>query len=92
MGWRRCPRCKSGSVVKRRSKSLSKAVKVTFLFCIVSIFVTFGSGEFDVTPFEQLGLTIILLLIPSFFIFLYITIGRYLYCKSCELHFKPNKN
>ena len=83
-GWRRCPRCGSGAVVERTSGCLGCLVLIGIIF-------TMTSGGFVKDPVSSILGFIFLTLVIVFFIFLFIKFGHSLYCKSCKLHFKPNK-
>lgn len=90
-GWRRCPRCGSGAVVERTSGCLGCLVIIGVIFAIMCLFGMVASGGFMKDPVSSIMAFIFLTIIIVFFIFLFIKFGQSLYCKSCELHFKPNK-
>jgi len=90
-GWRRCPRCGSGAVVERTSGCLGCLVLIGIIFTMMCAFGAVTSGGFVKDPVSSILGFIFLTLVIVFFIFLFIKFGHSLYCKSCKLHFKPNK-
>lgn len=90
-GWRRCPRCGSGAVVERTSSCLGCLVGIGVAFAVMCVFGMVISGGFMKNPVSSIMALIFVTLIIVFFIFLFNKFGHSLYCKSCELHFKPNK-
>lgn len=93
-GWRRCPRCGSGAVVERTSGCggcLGCLVVIGVLMAIMSIIGGIFSGGFMEYPVRSVISSIFVIIIPIFFIYLLNKFGNSLYCKSCELHFKPSK-
>lgn len=91
MRWRRCPRCNSGAVVEKTSSCLGCLVGIGVVLAIMSIIGSLASGAFSRTPITTFSSFIFMILILLFFIFIFNKFGHSLYCKSCELHFKPNK-
>nr|WP_286313644.1 hypothetical protein [Mammaliicoccus lentus] len=91
MGWQRCPRCNSGAVIEQSSSCLGCLVGISVAFAAMFIFVGIASSIYNSDPISAIIITIFVLPIPIFFFFLNIKFGYSLYCKSCELHFKPNK-
>lgn len=90
-GWRRCPRCGSGAVVEQTSSCLGCLVGIGVAFAVMVILGAVISGGFVRNPVSTVMAIIFVILIPTFFIFILNKFGYSLYCKSCELHFKPNK-
>ncbi len=91
MRWSRCPRCNSGRVVQRSSGCLSKLALISLLFAAMSIFGMFMSGDFARSPFELIVPFVMAILIPVFFIFIYIKFGRSLFCRDCYYNFRTKK-
>ncbi|WP_239763007.1 hypothetical protein [Mammaliicoccus sp. I-M35] len=92
MGWQRCPRCNSGAVVERSSSCLGCLAGISVAFAIMVILGGIVSGTFLHDPISSILAILFVMILPAFFIFLNKKFGYSLYCKSCELHFKPNKN
>ncbi|UXV31678.1 hypothetical protein [Mammaliicoccus sciuri] len=91
MVWRRCPRCNSGAVVEQSNSCLGCLVGIGVALAILLIFGGITSGMYKTNPIGMIIPTVLIILIPIFFLFLNIKFGYSLYCKSCELHFKPDK-
>ncbi|WP_226567770.1 hypothetical protein [Bacillus stratosphericus] len=87
MEWQRCPRCNSNRVGKRGSAGCLSILLMLF----ISFFISYVATNF-------LFFSIFLLRIVLFvIIFIYLIklrekIFGYLYCKDCELSFKPRRN
>ncbi len=85
------PRCSSGAVVGIISRCLGCIVIIGIIFAMTRVFGMVTSGGFVKDPISSIMAFIFLALVIVFFIFLFTRFGHSLYCKSCELHFKPNK-
>lgn len=94
MGWRRCPRCKSGAVVikSRGTSCFGCLLFLAYFFTIVSILVWLFSGAIKEAPLQILSTFLVLIGIIVLITYLKKEFGKepkdQLYCKSCELHFK----
>ncbi|WP_350303731.1 hypothetical protein [Bacillus pumilus] len=90
MEWQRCPRCNSNRVGKR----VKSAGCVSILLILgISFYIPYMITKIVFIPFIKETIGIILF----FIIFIYLSGLRekkvsYLYCKDCELSFKPQNN
>lgn len=94
-GWRRCPRCGSGAVREENSGCsgcLGCLVVIGIIMVILYFIGAIFSGGFSDHPIQTVISIIIVIMIPITFMFLYSRFGHSLYCKSCELHFSPEKD
>jgi len=89
MEWKQCPRCQSTRVAKKHN-TLST---ILFLFFLIPItFLLWGAGTYLPLTIDNMENIIIigagtLFLILS--VLIYRSVAVYLYCKDCELKFKP---
>lgn len=88
MEWQRCPRCDSHRVGKRQKRN--GCFTILFYFIVAFLASTFLPG---LLLGQNLSISI---LSPVIFIIVLIVLfrlksnkSRYLYCKDCELLFKP---
>lgn len=89
MEWQRCPRCNSNRVGKRGSAGCLAILLMLFISFFTSYVVTSFVFISIFRDILRIGLIVI--------IFIYLTklrekIFGYLYCKDCELSFKPRSN
>lgn len=92
MRWSRCPRCNSGRVIQKSNGCLFKLVLIGLTLAAFAIFGMFVSGDLARSPFELIVPFIMAVLIPTFFIFLYIKLGHYLFCRDCHYTFRTKKD
>ncbi|WP_029378879.1 hypothetical protein [Staphylococcus xylosus] len=94
MGWRRCPRCGSGSVVVKSTETGCTGCLLLFMYAITGITVLGAvlSGAIIKAPLSALPSILLLIGIIVLIKFVKRKFSEgpksNLYCKSCELHFK----
>lgn len=97
MKWRRCPRCKSGRVIFKKHEPNGCFGCLAFGALFFGILEIIGMLIMRFKE-EPIGITfscIIIVLIIWFFFFIYRRFGKpsySLYCKDCELNFKPEND
>ncbi|WP_220454529.1 hypothetical protein [Staphylococcus succinus] len=67
-------------------------VLIGLTLAAISIFGMFALGDFARLSFELIAPFIMAILIPTFFIFLYIKLGHYLFCGDCHYTFRTKKD